>query len=133
MIKLRDLGADMPTERGHILGIGRQVAGLGKTSIFSSQPRGTYSQLEIDDMLAERDQAHVAANPQVKAQKRELEELRSVVKSDPRMAELLSQLGSQSEIGLGSRDEDESRSGGGGDDEGRDDDTDGDDDRGINI
>ncbi|GKD37326.1 hypothetical protein Tco_1257533 [Tanacetum coccineum] len=39
-------------------------------------------------------QALAAANTHVKAQRRELDELRSVIRSDPRMVELLSQLGS---------------------------------------
>ncbi|GJT56284.1 hypothetical protein Tco_0991338 [Tanacetum coccineum] len=115
MIKLKDLRADTPTRMpytkeqilimvikgkqwGHTPRRGRQVSGLGKTSIFDSQPIGTYSQLEIDDMLTERDQALAAAN----AQRRELEDLRSVVRSDTRMAELLSNLGSRSEVGSGS-------------------------------
>nr|GFA26872.1 hypothetical protein [Tanacetum cinerariifolium] len=34
---------------------GRQVAEKGKTLIFGSQPRGTYTDVEIDDMLASRD------------------------------------------------------------------------------
>ncbi|GJR87976.1 hypothetical protein Tco_0211987 [Tanacetum coccineum] len=77
MIKLRDLGANTPIEvpyteeqilamvingmqQGHITCRGRQVAGWG-TLIFFSQPRGTYSQLEIDDILAERDQSEVGS------------------------------------------------------------------------
>ncbi|GJU09894.1 hypothetical protein Tco_1132290 [Tanacetum coccineum] len=112
MIKLPDLGAYTPIgvpyveerilsmfikgkQRGHIPRRGRQVAGRGKTLIVGSQPRGTYSQLDIDDMLAEIDQALAAANTQVKAQRRELDELKSVLRSDPRMVELLSQLGSE--------------------------------------
>nr|GEX87333.1 hypothetical protein [Tanacetum cinerariifolium] len=108
MIKLRDRGANTPTmvpytkenilsmvmkgkHRGHIPEKGRQVSRQGKTLIFGSQPRGAYSQLEIDDMLAERDNMLAVANIHVKAQRQELEELRSVVKSDPRMAELLNQ------------------------------------------
>nr|GEU77260.1 hypothetical protein [Tanacetum cinerariifolium] len=111
MIKLRDRGANTPTmvpytkenilsmvikgkHQGHIPEKGRQVSRQGKTLIFGSQPRGAYSQLEIDDMLAERDNMLAAANIHVKAQRRELEESRSVVKSDPRMAELLNQFGS---------------------------------------
>ncbi|GJW00862.1 hypothetical protein Tco_1556113 [Tanacetum coccineum] len=72
MIKPRDLKADTPTrvpytkkkilamvrkgkQRRHIPGVGRQVARKGKTSIFSCQPRGTYTDVEIDDMLTTRD------------------------------------------------------------------------------
>nr|GEX34660.1 hypothetical protein [Tanacetum cinerariifolium] len=102
MIKLRDLGTNTPivvpyTEE-HIL----VMVIKGKVTF----PR----EIETDDMLIEKDHARVAANAQAKAKKRELEELRSVLKSDPPMAELLSQLGSRSEIGLGSR-------AGGGDDD----------------
>nr|GEU65475.1 hypothetical protein [Tanacetum cinerariifolium] len=91
----------------------RQVFGLGKTPIFDSQPRSTYFQLEIDHMLTKRDQALAAANAQAKVQRRELEELRSVVRSNTRMAELLINLGSRSEVGSGS----ESGNGGDGDDD----------------
>ncbi|GKC13411.1 hypothetical protein Tco_1010193 [Tanacetum coccineum] len=50
-------------------------------------------------MLSKRDQALVVAKAEAMAKKRKLKELRSVVKSDPRMAELLSQLGSRSDMG----------------------------------
>ncbi|GJT59063.1 hypothetical protein Tco_0805750 [Tanacetum coccineum] len=70
-IRLRDLGADTPTgvpyteekilamvrkgkQWGHILGVGRQVTGQGKSWIFDSQPH-VYSSAEMDAMLTERD------------------------------------------------------------------------------
>nr|GFB41443.1 hypothetical protein [Tanacetum cinerariifolium] len=74
MIRLRDLGADTPVgmtytedqilamvrkgkQRWHIPGIGRVVARKGKIIIFVDQPRGTYTNAEIDEMLASRDKA----------------------------------------------------------------------------
>nr|GEX88803.1 hypothetical protein [Tanacetum cinerariifolium] len=74
MIRLRDLGANTPVgvtyikekilamvrkgkQRWHIPGIGRVVARKGKIIIFVDQPRGTYTNAEIDEMLASRDKA----------------------------------------------------------------------------
>nr|GEW98625.1 hypothetical protein [Tanacetum cinerariifolium] len=65
MIKLLDLGASTPTgvtyaekeilamvikgkQWGHITGRGRQLAGIGKSKVFSSQPQGMYMQPQID-------------------------------------------------------------------------------------
>ncbi|GKC44533.1 hypothetical protein Tco_1062255 [Tanacetum coccineum] len=111
MIKLRDLGADtstmMPYIEEYILSM-----------VIKGKQRGHIPGKGRDHML-------VAANIHVKAQRRELKELRSVVKSDSRMAELLSQLGSQSKICLGSE--------GGDNDEGEDDDADVDEEEGIII
>ncbi|GJS62509.1 hypothetical protein Tco_0657293 [Tanacetum coccineum] len=65
------------------------------------------------------------ANTRLKAQRRELDKMRSIVRSGPRIAELLSQLGSWSKVGSGSGVRGESGSGeGGDDDEGEDDDAD---------
>ncbi|GJY50351.1 hypothetical protein Tco_0441198 [Tanacetum coccineum] len=91
--KLRDLGANTPIkvpyieeeilakvkkgkQRDHILGRGRQVAGVGKTKVFGSQPRGWLrhcSQPQIDHMLAQRDQQLVEAKADAKAYQRELD------------------------------------------------------------
>ncbi|GKC26052.1 hypothetical protein Tco_1033346 [Tanacetum coccineum] len=101
MIKLRDLGANIPTG---VPCTEEQILALVRTP--------------IDDMLAERDQ-------QAKAQKREIDLLRSFVKSDTQMAQLLSQLGSQSEIGSGW-----GRSRSGDDHKGGDEDASGDDEEG---
>ncbi|GKE15884.1 hypothetical protein Tco_1423461 [Tanacetum coccineum] len=118
MTKLRDLGANTPTgvpytkkeifakvrkgkEWGYISKRDMQVASLGKTK------------------LAE-------AKAEAKANRRELDELRNALKTNSQMVELLSQLGSCSEMGLGSRTKDRSGEGGSGggrdDDEGEDDD-----------
>ncbi|GJV02730.1 hypothetical protein Tco_1336299 [Tanacetum coccineum] len=99
-------------QRGHIPGVGRQVPGKGKTSIFGSQPRGTYNDAKIDDMLVSRDKVIDPAKEEAKWQRRELDLLRRVV-------------------GGGSGTEGESGSGGGGDDQpGGDKDASGDDDKG---
>ncbi|GJS27573.1 hypothetical protein Tco_0488193 [Tanacetum coccineum] len=145
MIKMRDLGADTPIgvpytgkeiftmvrkgkQRGHIPGVGRQVAEKGKTHIFGSQPRGTYIDSKIDDMLASRDKVLDAAKEEAKRQKRKINLLRRVVMSNDQKSQLLTQLGSQSEVD-GARGG--SRSGGGGDDQsGRDEDAGKDDDDG---
>ncbi|GJS89592.1 hypothetical protein Tco_0772228 [Tanacetum coccineum] len=91
--KLRDLGANTPIEvpyieeemlakvkkgkqRDHILGRGRQVASVGKTKVFGSQPRGWLRhcfQPQIDHMLAQRDQQLVEAKADAKAYQRELD------------------------------------------------------------
>nr|GEV31529.1 hypothetical protein [Tanacetum cinerariifolium] len=61
-------------QRGHIAGRGRQVADAGKKKVFGSQPR------------------------EAKAYWRQLDEVLDILKTDPRMAELLSHVGSRSEI-----------------------------------
>nr|GFC20465.1 hypothetical protein [Tanacetum cinerariifolium] len=89
---------------GHIPRRGKQVVGQGKTLTFGSQPRGTYSELEIDYMLVERDQSLVAAKSEPKTEKQELGLLRSPAWFP-------------SEIGSSSGTRDESGMGVGGDDD----------------
>ncbi|GJR41458.1 hypothetical protein Tco_1217142 [Tanacetum coccineum] len=142
MLRLRDLGANTPSgvpytkeeilalvrkgkQRGYIPGVGRVLTGKGKTAIFANQPRGTYTDAKIDEMLTSTDKTIDEAKEEAKRTRRELELLRRVVKSDGWMSQLLTQLGSQSEIDGDNR----SGSGGGGDDEsGEDEDAGGDDD-----
>ncbi|GKC73720.1 hypothetical protein Tco_1119603 [Tanacetum coccineum] len=93
MTKLRDLGANTPTgvpytekeifskvrkgkEWGYISRRDMQVASLGKTKLAK-------------------------AKVEAKANRRELDELRNALKTNSQMVELLSQLGSCSEMGLG--------------------------------
>ncbi|GJZ80040.1 probable LRR receptor-like serine/threonine-protein kinase isoform X1, partial [Tanacetum coccineum] len=129
MLRLRDLGANTPMgvpyteeqimamdrkgkQRGHIHRVGRVVAGKGRNAIFIDKPRGTYTDVDVDELKEE-----------AKRTRRELQLLRTVVKSDDRMSEMLIQLESQHEIGGSSG----SGSGGGGDDElGEDEDVGGD-------
>ncbi|GJZ39993.1 hypothetical protein Tco_0586556, partial [Tanacetum coccineum] len=119
MIKLRDLGANMPTgvpytekeilvmvikgkQWGHIAGRGRKLAGISKSEVFSSQPQGTYTQPRIDQMLQERDERVVEVAREAKATRRELNKVMFVLRSNPQWAELVSQILSQSKIGEGS-------------------------------
>ncbi|GJU27268.1 reverse transcriptase domain-containing protein [Tanacetum coccineum] len=130
IIRLRDLGADTPTgvpyieehilamvrkgkQRWHIPRIGRKVVGKGKTLIFDDQPRGTYTDDEIDDMLASRDNVVKEYKEEAKRQRREIDLLRR----------------SEIDGGIGTRGG--GGSGGGGDDQsGGDEDADMDDDEG---
>ncbi|GKF47908.1 hypothetical protein Tco_0141159 [Tanacetum coccineum] len=82
-------------QRGYIPGVGRSLAGKGKTAIFADEPRGTYIDVEIDEMLASRAKTIDEAKEEAKRTRRDLELLM------------------RSEIGGGSG----SRGGGGGDDE----------------
>ncbi|GKB87296.1 serine-threonine/tyrosine-protein kinase catalytic domain-containing protein [Tanacetum coccineum] len=127
MIRLRDLGANTPTgvpytedqimamvrkgkQRGHIPGVGRVLAGQGRDVISINEPRGTYTDADVDEVKEDNNRL-----------RKELAMLRTVVRSDDRMSQLLTQLESQHEVGGGSG------SGGGGDDEpGADEDADGD-------
>nr|GEX67555.1 auxilin-like protein [Tanacetum cinerariifolium] len=68
--------------------------------------------VEIDEMLASRDKTIDEAKEEAKRTRRELELLRRVVRSDDRMSQLLTRLGSKSEIIRGSESE-SGRSGGG--------------------
>ncbi|GKC30200.1 hypothetical protein Tco_1037494, partial [Tanacetum coccineum] len=112
VIKLRDLGADTSTgvpytekeilamvkkgkQQGHIPGV------------------GTYTEAEIDDMLASRDKLLDAAKKEAKRQKQEIDLLKRVVMSDDRFSQLLTQLSSQKEIGEDNKGGDGSKSGGG--------------------
>ncbi|GJV46915.1 hypothetical protein Tco_1437127 [Tanacetum coccineum] len=131
MLRMRDLGANTPmgvpytkeqimamVRKGkqceHIHGVGRDLTGLGRNAIFIDEPRGTYTNPEIDEIKEE-----------VKRTRRELELLRRVVRTDDRMSQMLTQFESQPEIGGGSG----SGSGGGEDDEsGGDEDAGGDED-----
>ncbi|GJY53027.1 hypothetical protein Tco_0444691 [Tanacetum coccineum] len=129
MLRLMDLGANTPMgvpitvdqimamdrkgkQREHIHRVGRVLAGKGRNVIFIDKPRGTYTDVDVDELKEE-----------AKRTRRELQLLRTVVRSDDRMSEMLIQLESQHEIGRGSG----SGSGGGGDDElGEDEDVGGD-------
>nr|GEV77423.1 hypothetical protein [Tanacetum cinerariifolium] len=72
MLRLRDLGSNTPLgvpytreeivalvrkgkQRGHIPGVGKVVSENGKTAIFAAQPRGTYTEAKIDEMITSRD------------------------------------------------------------------------------
>ncbi|GJX56028.1 hypothetical protein Tco_0285925 [Tanacetum coccineum] len=105
-------------QRGHIPEVSRVLARNGTTAIFGYQPRGMYIDAEIDEMLTSRDKMIDEAKEEAKRTRRELELLRGVVRFDDQMSQLLTQLGSHSEIGRGSG----SGSGGGGDDESGEDD-----------
>ncbi|GJV08314.1 hypothetical protein Tco_1345970 [Tanacetum coccineum] len=116
MIKLRDLGANIFTGVPYT-----------EENILALVRKGKHR----DHIPRRGRHALVVAKAEAMAKKRKLKELRSVVKSDPRMAELLSQLGSRSDMGSsrGARGgiwSDGSRA----DDEGGDDDIIGDDDKG---
>nr|GEV98454.1 hypothetical protein [Tanacetum cinerariifolium] len=79
MLRLRDLGSNTPLgvpytgeeivalvrkgkQRGHIPGVGKVVSEKGKTAIFAAQPRGTYTEAKIDEMLTSRDKTIDKAN-----------------------------------------------------------------------
>ncbi|GJT79302.1 hypothetical protein Tco_1053644 [Tanacetum coccineum] len=111
MLRPRDLGSNTP------LG----VSYTEEEILFL--PRGMYIDAEIDKMLSSGDKMIDEAKEEAKRTRRELELLRRVVRFDDQMSQLLTQLGSHSEIGGGSG------SGGGRDDEsGEDEDADRDDD-----
>ncbi|GJX76227.1 hypothetical protein Tco_0323038 [Tanacetum coccineum] len=109
MIRLRDLGANTLTgvpytkdqimvmvrkgrQWGHILGVGRVLAGHGTDAISINEPRCMHTDADIDEVKEDN-----------KRLRKELSLLRSVVKSDNRMSQLFTQLESQHEVGRGSR------------------------------
>ncbi|GJT52999.1 hypothetical protein Tco_0988053 [Tanacetum coccineum] len=109
MIRLRDLGANTLTgvpypeeqimamvrkgkHRGHIPGVGRVLARHCKDAISINEPRGTYIDTDVDEIKEDS-----------KRLRKELDLLRTVVRSDDRMSQLLTQLESQHEVGGGSR------------------------------
>ncbi|GJX55427.1 hypothetical protein Tco_0285324 [Tanacetum coccineum] len=102
MIKLRDLGANTPIEVPYTE---EQILAM----IINGMQRGhiTWRGRQVAGW----------GTLIFFSQPRELDELRSVVRSDPHMAKLLRQMGSQSEVGSGNR-----ARGRSGSDEGRDDD-----------
>nr|GFB82127.1 hypothetical protein [Tanacetum cinerariifolium] len=71
-------------QRGNIPGVGRIMGEKGKNTIFIDEPRGTYTNIEIDEIREE-----------AKRTRRELELLRMVVRSDEWMSKMLTQLESQ--------------------------------------
>ncbi|GKF11707.1 hypothetical protein Tco_0049633, partial [Tanacetum coccineum] len=92
MLRMRDLGINTPTgvpyteeqimatvrkskQRGHIPGVDRVLAGQGRDTIFIDEPRGTYTDAEIDEIKEDG-----------KRLRKELELLRRVVRSDDRMS-----------------------------------------------
>ncbi|GKG46268.1 hypothetical protein Tco_0501114 [Tanacetum coccineum] len=74
-----------------------------------------YIEPQIDHTLAERNQQVAEAKAKAKANQRELTEVLGALKTDPRMTELPSQVGFQSEMGSSNRTE--GGSGEGGDDD----------------
>ncbi|GJV13082.1 hypothetical protein Tco_1354623 [Tanacetum coccineum] len=109
MLWLRDLGANTPTgvpytedqimamvrkgkRRGHIPGVGRVLAEQGRDAISINEPRGTYTDVDVDELKEE-----------AKRTRRELELRRRVIRSDDRMSQMYKQLESQHELGGGSR------------------------------
>ncbi|GJV38621.1 EF-hand domain pair containing protein [Tanacetum coccineum] len=117
MLRLRNLGANTPTsvpytkdqimamvhqgkQQGHIPGVGRVLVGQGRGIISINEPRCTHTDADVDEVKEEN-----------KKLRKKLNMLMTVVKSDDRMSQLLTQLQSQHEVGNGSG------SGGGGDDE----------------
>nr|GEY05761.1 hypothetical protein [Tanacetum cinerariifolium] len=133
MIRLRDLGANTSTgvpytedqimamvrrgkQWGHIPGVSKVLAGQGRDAISINEPRCTHTNADVDEV-----------NEDNKRLRKELAMLRTIIRSDDRMSQLLTQLESEHEIGS------DSESGRGGDDEpgtnedaGRDEDDDGD-------
>ncbi|GJU48188.1 hypothetical protein Tco_1217743 [Tanacetum coccineum] len=108
MIRLRDLGANMPTgmpyteeqimamvrkgkQRGHIPGVDRVLVGQGRDAISINEPRGTYTDADVDEVKENN-----------KRLRKEPAMLRTVVKSDDRMSQLLTQLELQHEVCGGS-------------------------------
>ncbi|GJW30501.1 hypothetical protein Tco_0047376 [Tanacetum coccineum] len=89
MLRPRDLGSNTP------LG----VPYTEEEILFL--PRGMYIDAEIDEMLTSRDKMIDEAKEEAKRTRRELELLRGVVRFDDQMSQLLTQLGSHSEIGRG--------------------------------
>nr|GEV39541.1 hypothetical protein [Tanacetum cinerariifolium] len=107
MIRLRDLGANTQMgapytedqimvvvrkgkQRGHIPGVGRVLVGQDRDAIFINEPRVTYTDADVDEIIEDN-----------KRLKKELDLLRTVVRSDDRMSLLLTQLESQHEVGGG--------------------------------
>ncbi|GKB75019.1 hypothetical protein Tco_0936431, partial [Tanacetum coccineum] len=95
MIRLRDLGANTPTgvpytedkimamvrkgkHRWHIPGVGRVFAGQGRDAISINEPRGAYTDADVDEIKEDN-----------KRLRKELTMLRTVVTSDDRMSRLL--------------------------------------------
>nr|GEZ05081.1 Ty3/gypsy retrotransposon protein [Tanacetum cinerariifolium] len=94
-------------QRGHIPGVGRVLVGHGKDAISINEPRGAYTDADIDEVKEYN-----------KRLRKELDLLTTKIMSDDRVSQLLTQLESQHEVG---------GSGGGWDDEpGRDEDVGGD-------
>ncbi|GJV93160.1 hypothetical protein Tco_1540973 [Tanacetum coccineum] len=94
IIRLRDLGAT-PTgvpytedpimamvrerkQRGHILGVGRVLAGQGRDAISINEPQGAYTDADVDEIKEDN-----------KWLRKELIMLRTIVRSDDRMSQLL--------------------------------------------
>nr|GEZ98725.1 hypothetical protein [Tanacetum cinerariifolium] len=90
-------------QRGHILGVGRVLAGRGRDILMSPEPRCTHT-ADVDELKR--------TNKQLKKQ---MDMIMKVVRSDDKMSQLLTQLQSQHEVGSGSG------SSGGGNDEPDDD------------
>ncbi|GKC46661.1 hypothetical protein Tco_1064383 [Tanacetum coccineum] len=97
MIRLRDLGANTPMGVPYTED---QIMAMGRDTISINKPRGVYTDTDVDELKDDN-----------KRVRKELAMLRTVVKSDDRMSQLLTQLESQHEFDGGNR------SGGGGDDE----------------
>ncbi|GJU78526.1 hypothetical protein Tco_1275596, partial [Tanacetum coccineum] len=108
MLRLRVLGANTPTgvpytedqlmamvrrgkQRGHIPGVGRVLAGQGRSVISINEPRCTHTDADVDEVKKEN-----------RKLRKEVNMLMTVVRSDDRMSQLLTQLQSQHEVGGGS-------------------------------
>ncbi|GKE55311.1 hypothetical protein Tco_1494496 [Tanacetum coccineum] len=117
MIRVRDLGTNTPTgvpntedqimamvrkgkQRGHIPNVGRVLAELGRDAISINKPQCTHTHTDVDEVKEENTPL-----------RKELSMLRTIIRSDDQMSQLLTQLESQHEVGGASK------SGGGGDDE----------------
>nr|GEV95684.1 hypothetical protein [Tanacetum cinerariifolium] len=105
MIRFRDLGANTSTgvpytedqiiaivqkgkQWGHISGVGRVLAGQGRDANSINEPRGTYTNADVDEIKEDS-----------KRLKKELDLLRMVVRSDDRMSQLLTLLPSSPYMG----------------------------------
>ncbi|GKD55436.1 hypothetical protein Tco_1288823, partial [Tanacetum coccineum] len=74
-------------QRGYNPRVGKVLAGKGKTAIFIIEPRGTYTDIEIDEIKKE-----------AKRIRQEVKLLRKVVSSDDRMSQMLTRHESLREI-----------------------------------
>ncbi|GJZ95339.1 hypothetical protein Tco_0667542 [Tanacetum coccineum] len=107
MLRLRDLGENTPTcvpytedqiiamvrqgkQRGYIPGVDRVLAGQGRGVISINEPRCTHINADVDEVKEENTKL-----------RKELNMLMTVVRSDDRMSQLLTQLQSQHEVGSG--------------------------------
>ncbi|GKB75756.1 hypothetical protein Tco_0942651, partial [Tanacetum coccineum] len=78
-------------QRGHILGVGRVLARQDRSIISINEPRCTHTDADVNEVKEEN-----------KKLRKEINMLMTVVRSNDRMSQLLTQLQLQHEVGGGS-------------------------------